>query len=241
MKSRVAYFGYRGSGVRRGGFTLLELLIVVGIMGLILAVGMPAFESFSKRSLNSASPGLMSTLRLARQHAITHRKYVWVVFPDSGNMGGVLSYQGGEVELALRSYAVIEGNDNNQPAEYITDWKRLPQGIYFDDKLSKSNSVFNSCDAGGSTTTYYPFPNSTSTSNHNMPAIQYRPDGRAYFRFNSSGWRSSSTAQIYLMAGIVNVSTTSGTIVSAPIKIATNDAEVRVFAQTGQLDYFERE
>jgi prepilin-type N-terminal cleavage/methylation domain-containing protein len=225
---------------QRKGFTLLELLIVIGIMGLMLAVGIPAFESFSKRSMNSASPALMSTLRLARQHAITHRRYVWVVFPDAGSgngQGGVLNYNDEEVELALRSFAVIEGDINNQPDEYITEWKYLPQGIYFDDKLTKSNSVFKSYDSGG-TTAYYPFPNSTS-SDQNMPAIQFRPNGRAYFRFNSSGWRSSSTAQIYLMAAVVNVDTGSGVLVSAPIPISTNNAEVRVFAQTGQLDYSE--
>jgi hypothetical protein len=41
------------------------------------------------------------------------------------------------------------------------------------------------------------------------------------------------------MAAVVNVDTGSGVLVSAPIPISTNNAEVRVFAQTGQLDYSE--
>ncbi|MBX7259299.1 MAG: GspH/FimT family pseudopilin [Candidatus Hydrogenedentes bacterium] len=222
------------------GFTLLELLVVIGIMALLLAVGIPAFESFSKRSLNSASPGLMSTLRLARQHAITHRRYVWVVFPDAGpSQGGVLSYQGSEVEHALRSYAVIEGDENNLPNEYITDWKYLPQGIYFDAQLPASSSIFNSYNAA---TVNYPFPDSQSPKNHNIPAIEFRPNGRAYTidSFGST-WNPGNTAHIYLIAGIVNINTSVGALASAPIKVSTNNALVRVFGATGQMDYYERQ
>ncbi len=219
----------------RSGFTLLELLIVIGIMALLMAMALPAFENLSKRGLTSAAPALMSTLRLARQHAITTRKYVWVVFPDIGSggaQGGALAYSGSQVEKALRSYAVIEGDANNKPSQYITDWKFLPQGMYFENK--GGSDVLKSYDTLGSTA-YYPFPNSTSSSNYNMPAIQFRPNGRAY-KFNGS-WNSTGVHEIFLMSGIVNVDTNASVVVGAPIKVATNNAEIRVFLQTGQLDF----
>ena len=113
------------------GFTLIELLAVVAIMAIILGIALPAFDAFKQRGTQAAIPQLMSTLRLARQYAITHRQDVYVVFPDRSCSPAYSP--AGEVTKALCSYAVITSNRANNRFEYVTEWKYLPKGIYFDD------------------------------------------------------------------------------------------------------------
>src|SRR5437867_3757142 len=67
-------------GIR--AFTLIELLTVIVIVGIILAVGIPAFTNLMKSSgLTTATRQVANTMTLARQYAITKRTKVYVVFP----------------------------------------------------------------------------------------------------------------------------------------------------------------
>jgi general secretion pathway protein H len=59
---------------RSAGFTLLEILIVLVIMGLVAALTLPTFGSgVSTTALKSAARELAAGLRLARGQAITQR------------------------------------------------------------------------------------------------------------------------------------------------------------------------
>ena len=101
-------------------------------MAIILGIALPAFDAFKQRGTQAAIPQLMSTLRLARQYAITHRQDVYVVFPDRSSP----AYSpAGEVTKALCSYAVIASNRANDRFEYVTEWKYLPKGVYFSMKI----------------------------------------------------------------------------------------------------------
>ena len=65
-------------------FTLVELLVVVAIMGVIIAVGLPAFEKLTIGSgVDAAARQLSAQLRLARQYAISNRCKVAIVMPSS--------------------------------------------------------------------------------------------------------------------------------------------------------------
>jgi prepilin-type N-terminal cleavage/methylation domain-containing protein len=65
-------------------FTLVELLVVVAIMGIIIAVGLPAFEKLTIGSgVDAVSRTVGAQLRLARQYAISNRCYVAVLFPST--------------------------------------------------------------------------------------------------------------------------------------------------------------
>lgn len=217
-----------GLARRRGGFTLVELLVVVAIMGMLLVLALPAFEAMGRRSLSSASPSLMSTLRLARQYAITHRKYVWVVFPDKD----ALNYTGAEANMALRAYAVIAGDANNRPDAYVSEWRYLPQGIYFNPDTALANNVFKSYDGSGATA-MYPFPTDKATKDHNMPAIQFRPNGRSYL-YTGNGWSDFGRADIRWYTASLAVDTNSGTVGAIQATGHTSMA-VRVFNKTGQV------
>ncbi len=60
------------SPVSRGGFTLVELLVVLGIIGLLLGIGVPSMAAFSQRArMQATTRQLIGLLTLARSMAIS--------------------------------------------------------------------------------------------------------------------------------------------------------------------------
>src|SRR5206468_8074385 len=69
------------AGLREGGFTLLELLIVVGIIGLLLVLIAPAFTSIKGGAdVTSAAYTIKGVLDTARTYAKANNTYTWVGF-----------------------------------------------------------------------------------------------------------------------------------------------------------------
>ncbi len=67
----------------RMSFTLVEVLIVIGIMGILMFIGLPAFEKLVKGTgVELATRTVASKLGIARSYAITNRQYVAVLMPD---------------------------------------------------------------------------------------------------------------------------------------------------------------
>lgn len=77
------------------GFTLIELLIVIAIMSMTIAIGLPSFQSIiASTRLTSATNAMVSALQLARFEALKQHKTVvvtkntswqngWIVFVDA--------------------------------------------------------------------------------------------------------------------------------------------------------------
>jgi type IV fimbrial biogenesis protein FimT len=69
----------RTANPKSGGFTLLELMIVVVLVALILALGVPGFGEFMRNNrLAEASNGLIAAAQLARTEAIKRQVTVSV-------------------------------------------------------------------------------------------------------------------------------------------------------------------
>ena len=65
----------------RGGFTLIELMVVIGIMGMVLALGVPPFmRSMQKDSLRQAVSDITEGCAAARAQAILRGVPVDLVF-----------------------------------------------------------------------------------------------------------------------------------------------------------------
>jgi prepilin-type N-terminal cleavage/methylation domain-containing protein len=71
----------RAAALREGGFTLLELLIVVGIIGLLMVLIAPAFTTIKGGTdVTSAAYTIKGVLDTARTYAKANNTYTWVGF-----------------------------------------------------------------------------------------------------------------------------------------------------------------
>jgi prepilin-type N-terminal cleavage/methylation domain-containing protein len=174
---RTGHITYR----KRRGFTLIELLLVVVIMGILMAVAIPSFDAFSIKGTRAAVPPLHSTLRLARQFAVTKRQPVWIIFPVE-----VTDAETNDISKLLRAYAVITTNSQAEKYEYLTDWKYLPKGVSFIEQSHYSGfNVISNIDTVGNATRF-PFP-SEADGAERMAAVMFKPNGKLYVYDDSSG------------------------------------------------------
>ena len=71
--------------MKKEGFTLVEMMIVVSVIGLILAIGTPPFIQFLRHyQAKDAANIVMGVLRQARSRAI-HEKNDYIVFFNLNN------------------------------------------------------------------------------------------------------------------------------------------------------------
>jgi general secretion pathway protein H len=65
---------------RRAGFTLIEMLIVIVVMGLAMMIAVPRFRVSDKTKARQVATQLAADLEVARSKAMAHRANVRVVF-----------------------------------------------------------------------------------------------------------------------------------------------------------------
>lgn len=123
---------------RRSAFSLIELLVVIGIIGLLAAIGLPALRGLmGGNAVDAAKRQLIDDLALARQRAMNERTTVYVIFvpPGLNTLAQPKQSVTNLYNLQLTSYALFTKRSvGEQPGvvrpRYLTEWRHLPDGVF---------------------------------------------------------------------------------------------------------------
>lgn len=140
---------------RQAGFSLLEVLMVIVVIGIVASIALPRFNQEGYK-VTSAARGITATLNYAQRLSISLQHDVRVAFDQANNR--------------LRIHEDRNNNGVIDAGERVTS-RPLEEGVVFN-KGAAANLAYST---GGTGTQLFNF---TVTQNA-MPAIVFRRDGSA--------------------------------------------------------------
>ncbi|GAB4257124.1 MAG: hypothetical protein Kow0092_03740 [Deferrisomatales bacterium] len=96
----------------RKGFTLVELMIVVAILGILSAIAIPMYRSYITASKKSEAKANLETLRLLEeQYYADHRAYVAATGGTTDVMAKLPGFQPGNPDSLYYNYFITATTD----------------------------------------------------------------------------------------------------------------------------------
>ena len=84
MKCKAEFPSVRARGLAAGGFTLIELMIVVTVMAILAAIAYPSYQQYNKRANRSAAAQLMLTIQNREEQYILDARAYTNILGSSG-------------------------------------------------------------------------------------------------------------------------------------------------------------
>lgn len=162
---------------RRRAFTLIELMVVIGIIALMLAGITPAVVSLSKANNTKAGvSGVMNLFEQARALAVTSGHATYVVFADDTTADA----------YRCRALIVFQEDESFNPVA-VTKWHFLPTGTAFRPRVGVLTA-----------------PNATPVVKFACPGTiaNGQPIALPFIKFDSSGMVASPTDPNILFADL---------------------------------------
>ena len=106
--------------MRRNGFTLIELITVLAMVGVMLAIAIPRMRVSPLRRAGSAGRQLVADLDLARTRALAAKKTVRVTFDVAGNKYEAYLDDGNGIQETVAEMRALRGFDRRELHASVT-------------------------------------------------------------------------------------------------------------------------
>ena len=101
---------------REAGLTLVELLVAIAVLGVLLAIGVPAFGNFAVDSrLSAATNRFVAAIHVARSEAVRRNARVTLC----PSIDGVFCATGGDWDQGWIVFSDLDGTGERDPGEPI--------------------------------------------------------------------------------------------------------------------------
>jgi type II secretory pathway pseudopilin PulG len=190
--------GFRAHRAGRIGFTMLETIIVLVLIGTVLAIGLPKIDS-NRYKADAGAVTLRSLLMQAQRDAIV-RQHDLIVNIDTGKARLILGYDrndDGTIQMTerVRIQALPEGDRYTIPPAYLTEDGMMTYGAYRGNAIKTVSGypsvIFRRDGSVSSALELYVSTRRAKKSDFRVVTVVQATGRTAYMRYIGSSWVSA--------------------------------------------------